>query len=155
MEEKQEKLISDVIDMLFEAKKTIDYLPILPAKIRKSHLQVLQMVSKVHQVKGEVKVTDISKGLKITSHNITKLLNELEQINMVQKKHSSIDRRVVLIELTKHGEETLNSCVKNYHTRLLAVIEGIGYENCELAVETIQKLSIEMKKISEGYEKGE
>lgn len=32
------------------------------AKIRKSHLQVLQMVSKVHQVKGEVKVTDISKG---------------------------------------------------------------------------------------------
>ncbi|MFQ7058645.1 MAG: hypothetical protein ACLRQX_08695 [Turicibacter sanguinis] len=43
-------------------------------------------------MKGEVKVTDISKGLKITSPNITKLLNELEQLNMVQKNtHQLID----------------------------------------------------------------
>lgn len=154
-EDKQEKLISDIIDMLFEAKKAIDYLPILPVEIRKSHLQVLQMIHKVQQVKGEVKVTDVSKGLKITSPNITKLLNELEQLKMVQKNHSSIDRRVVLIELTNEGEETLNRCVKNYHAKLLDVIEEIGCENCEHAVKTIQKLSSEMKRISDHHAKGE
>lgn len=151
----QEKLISDLVDMLFEAKKAIEFLPILPGFLRKSHLQVLQMIQKIQDLKGEVKVTDISKGLKITSPNITKLLNELEEMSLICKKQSVTDKRVVLIELTGDGEETLNHYVKDYHAKLSIIIEKIGQEDCQCAVQTIQTLSREMKKLTLETEEGE
>ena len=35
---RNEQLISDLVDMFFEAKKIVEYLPTLPGTLRKSHL---------------------------------------------------------------------------------------------------------------------
>ena len=98
---RNEQLISDLVDMFFEAKKIVEYLPMLPGTLRKSHLQVLQMIEKLKVTQEEVKVTDISKRLKISSPNITKLVNELQKMNMVTKCPSLKDKRIVQVDLTE------------------------------------------------------
>lgn len=92
MTDKNDKLISNLVDMLFVAKKVIEYLPPLPDSLRKSHLQVLQVIDKLNQEQLEARVTSISKTLKITSPNITKLINELEEMNLVVKLRSIEDK---------------------------------------------------------------
>lgn len=149
---KNEQLISDLIDMFFEAKKIVDYLPTLPGTLRKSHLQVLQVIEKLQNVQLEVKVTDISKQLKISSPNITKLVNELEEMEMVIKRPSVKDKRVVQVSLTKKGNSTLTYYVMNYHPYLDEVIEKIGVERCQLTIDTIKEISKQMRETAKKFE---
>ena len=138
---RNEQLISDLVDMFFEAKKIVEYLPTLPGTLRKSHLQVLKMIEKL-------KVTDISKRLKISSPNITKLVNELQEMNMVTKCPSLKDKRIVQVDLTERGKETLTHYVMNYHQHLDQLIEKVGAERCQLTIETMKEISKEMKQAS-------
>ncbi len=151
MTDKNDKLISNLVDMLFVAKKVIEYLPPLPDSLRKSHLQVLQVIDKLNQEQLEARVTSISKTLKITSPNITKLINELEEMNLVVKLRSIEDKRVVLVQTTSAGEKILHHYVKDYHQYLNKVIENIGVERCELTIETVNQLAHEMQKISKEF----
>lgn len=145
---RNEQLISDLVDMFFEAKKIVEYLPMLPGTLRKSHLQVLQMIEKLKVTQEEVKVTDISKRLKISSPNITKLVNELQKMNMVTKCPSLKDKRIVQVDLTERGKETLTHYVMNYHQHLDQLIEKVGAERCQLTIETMKEISKEMKQAS-------
>ena len=145
---RNEQLISDLVDMFFEAKKIVEYLPMLPGTLRKSHLQVLQMIEKLKVTQEEVKVTDISKRLKISSPNITKLVNELQEMNMVTKCPSLKDKRIVQVDLTERGKATLTHYVMNYHQHLDQLIEKVGAERCQLTIETMKEISKEMKQAS-------
>lgn len=145
---RNEQLISDLVNMFFEAKKIVEYLPTLPGTLRKSHLQVLQMIEKLKATQEEVKVTDISKRLKISSPNITKLVNELQEMNMVTKCPSLKDKRIVQVDLTERGKETLTHYVMNYHQHLDQLIEKVGAERCQLTIETMKEISKEMKQAS-------
>ena len=145
---RNEQLISDLVDMFFEAKKIVEYLPTLPGTLRKSQFQVLQMIEKLKVTQEEVKVTDISKRLKISSPNITKLVNELQEMNMVTKCPSLKDKRIVQVDLTERGKETLTHYVMNYHQHLDQLIEKVGAERCQLTIETMKEISKEMKQAS-------
>lgn len=144
-------LISDLIDMLFEAKKMVNYLPTLPNNLRKSHLQVMQVIAKLSAETSEVRVTDISKELKISSPNITKLVNELTESQMVNKIPSVKDKRIVQVSLTHKGEVTFNQYVQTYHKYLDELIEKIGVKRCEEMITTMREISCEMKDASNKF----
>jgi len=50
-------------------------------------------------------IKDIAKVLKLDSPTITPIIQKLEKMNLVKKKRSSLDERVVEVSLTKSGED--------------------------------------------------
>jgi len=50
-------------------------------------------------------IKDIAKVLKLDSPTITPIIQKLEKMNLVKRKRSSLDERVVEVSLTKSGED--------------------------------------------------
>lgn len=80
-----------------------------------------------------------------------KLINELEEMNLVVKHGLIEDKRVVLIQMRLAGEKILYHYVKDYHQYLNKVIENIGLEHCELIIKTVNQLTHEIQKISKEF----
>lgn len=69
-------------------------------------------------------------------------------MNMVTKCPSLKDKRIVQVDLTERGKETLTHYVMNYHQHLDQLIEKVGAERCQLTIETMKEISKEMKQAS-------
>lgn len=148
MDMNRDLLVGELIDALYLARKALDLLPPLPNGVRKSHLQVMQAIQKITRINQTVRVTDVSKLLNITSPNITKLLNELEEMQMITKSSCSHDKRAVLVELTELGMENVKRYVLGHHCRLIEFSEKIGLDHCQITIDTITALYKEMQKLA-------
>ncbi len=56
---------------------------------------------------GPSTVAELARGLLIDAGAMTRLLDRLEKKNLCRRVRSTVDRRVVLIELTPEGEEAV------------------------------------------------
>lgn len=72
--------------------------------------------------------SDISKELLVTLGTVTTSLNNLERKGYIERRRSSIDRRVVHLSLTKKGR-LLYRLHKRFHNRMvMQVVEGMSSE---------------------------
>ena len=72
--------------------------------------------------------SDISKELLVTLGTVTTSLNNLERKGYIERRRSSIDRRVVHLSLTKKGR-LLYRLHKRFHNRMvMQVVEGMSPE---------------------------
>lgn len=102
--------LKNLLDACFTAKHVIETLPELPKEMKPRHIHVLERVSMVCREHGECRVSDVSDGLNITMPSITKLIQELDALHLIEKYPDQEDKRVTLLKLTKQGE----ACVKKY-----------------------------------------
>ena len=84
--------------------------------------------------------SDISKELLVTLGTVTTSLNNLERKGYIERRRSSIDRRVVHLSLTKKGR-LLYRLHKRFHKRMvMQVVEGMSSEEKNAMQKGLQNL---------------
>lgn len=84
--------------------------------------------------------SDISRELLVTLGTVTTSLNNLERKGYIERRRSSIDRRVVHLSLTKKGR-LLYRLHKRFHNRMvMQVVEGMSAEEQKVMQKGLQNL---------------
>ena len=84
--------------------------------------------------------SNISKELLVTLGTVTTSLNNLERKGYIERRRSSIDRRVVHLSLTKKGR-LLYRLHKRFHNRMvMQVVEGMSSEEKNAMQKGLQNL---------------
>lgn len=99
-----------LLDVCYVGKRVVETLPELPEGMKPRHIHVLDAVYEAQRSQGVCRVSDVSARLNITTPSVTKLVQELEQKELLEKRMDARDKRVVLLRLTENGM----ACVKRY-----------------------------------------
>ncbi len=102
--------LKKLLDACFTAKHVIETMPELPKGMKPRHIHVLDQISMAWEERKECRVSDVSEGLNTTMPSITRLVQELETMGMLEKYPDGEDKRVTLLRLTPRGED----CVRKY-----------------------------------------
>jgi len=88
----------------------------------------------------EVKVSEISKMLHVTSPTITQLLKGLEANGLIERNIDPTDRRAVGISLTERGEMVTQQAAEAFSASLHGLIEYLGEEQSNQLAELLSKV---------------
>ncbi len=116
------------------AKEIQATLPELPEGIKPSYLYVLNVIVNSN---GSLRIKDISEELGIASPNVTALVNEMEQQDLLKRQTLPEDKRVTYIFATDSGQQLLEIYYTNFH---LNVVESIDLKKKDIK-KTIKTLS--------------
>ena len=110
--------LKQLLDSCFTAKRVIETLPELPPGMKPRHIHVLEAVHALQEENGSCRVSDVSARLNVTLPSVTKLVQELENRNLLEKRADSQDGRVILLRLTPDGHALLLPLCPGYAREL-------------------------------------
>ena len=76
--------LKQLLDSCFTAKRVIETLPELPPGMKPRHIHVLEAVHALQEQNGACRVSDVSARLNVTLPSVTKLVQELENRNLLE-----------------------------------------------------------------------
>jgi DNA-binding MarR family transcriptional regulator len=82
----------------------------------------------------------ISERLLAFDPDVTRLLDRLEKVQLVQRSRSTTDRRVVLTTITPAGVELLAKLDEPVETRLRQQFQGIGRERLRQLIADLEEI---------------
>ncbi|GCE20533.1 MarR family winged helix-turn-helix transcriptional regulator [Dictyobacter kobayashii] len=88
----------------------------------------------------EMKVSEISRLLHVTSPGVTQLLKGLEADGLIERKIDHLDRRAVGIALTKKGEQIADKAIEALFTSFNGLIDYLGEEQSNQLAELLTKV---------------
>lgn len=138
--------IKTLLDCCFVAKHITEEMKELPKGFKPRHMHVLAAVAKLSASKHDVRVSDVSRALNITTPSVTKLINDLCEKAVMEKYTHDKDKREALVRLTALGEEYEYKYVEQYHTEWADNLGNISDEEIETAVRVIHQLADAMPK---------
>ena len=133
-------VVKEFVDACHQAKRITELMPELPKGMSPRHIHVIDAVRDLGQSNKTVKVSDISAYLNVTRPSITKLVNELEKMDVVQKIPDEEDGRVIRVRLTDLGEEYYDFYVRRYHSWLAEKFTDISPEDFRTTVRTVRQV---------------
>ncbi|HBG33003.1 MAG TPA: hypothetical protein DEG42_05355 [Acholeplasmataceae bacterium] len=89
-----------------------------------------------------VKLSDISKTLRVTLPAVTHKVNDLVEKNYVEKETSPKDLRVTYIRLTQTGKEYVESIREEYYQPLREVVKYLGDDDTKCLMRILDKISL-------------
>lgn len=132
--------LKKLLDACFTAKYVIETLPELPSGMKPRHIHVLDMISTVSAKQSECRVSSVSQGLNITMPSVTKLVQELEAMGLVEKYSDKGDKRVTLLKLTEKGSGCVRKYVHDLHREWASNLSSVSNEQALAAIHVIQLL---------------
>lgn len=87
----------------------------------------------------EIKVSEISKLLHVTSPTVTQLLKGLEANELIERRIDPADRRAVGITLTKRGELVIVKASEAFSASFEGLIEYLGEEDSNRLADLLSK----------------
>ncbi|MEN6519737.1 MAG: MarR family winged helix-turn-helix transcriptional regulator [Armatimonadota bacterium] len=142
-------MVDDIIDALETAKEACKLLPPSLPNMKPVHFRVLNAIYRIHDDSASSRISDISKVLGFLLPNTTKLINEMVELNIVEKYTMPSDKRVVLVRTTDVGEKYLKGCVLAFRKHLQEEFSKIDESDCMTMIETINKIHKILKQIYE------
>ena len=130
----------ELIDSCFVAKKITETMEELPKGFKPRHIHVIDSIYHLSKEKSDVRISDVSSKLNVTTPSITKLINELEEKAVVEKYTISDDKRVILVKLTELGMKYHQYYVTDYHTLWADKLEDISDEDADKVVYIINRI---------------
>ena len=85
-----------------------------------------------NEEKRDMKVSEISKQLNITSPSVTQIINKLEKDDIILRNIDPSDRRAVKIRLTDKGIRVVSEAKAILSTTFVGLIEYLGEEDSHL-----------------------
>jgi DNA-binding MarR family transcriptional regulator len=107
---------------------------------RPSEIRVLFCVRTGDKPDSLVKVSDISKRLRVTSPTVTQIVNNLETNGLVERRSDPTDRRSVGIILTKRGEEVTQQAADAFSSSMQGLIDYLGEEESNQLADLLFKV---------------
>lgn len=133
--------LKSLLDACSTAKHVIETLPELPKGMKPRHIHVLDQIGMVCEGNGECRVSDVSDGLNITMPSVTKLVQELESMHLVEKCSDQEDKRVTLLKLTSQGEAYVRKYVYDFQSKWTESLSFVPNEETEKAIRLIEQLA--------------
>jgi len=99
-------------------------------------------------LKGPTKMTDLAKVYSMTKSNITLIIDEMERKNLVHRKRSSSDRRIIHIHLSRKGKAVFNSFVESFKKAMDKFIQEVPQEDLQVISLGFEKIVSAMKQIA-------
>ncbi|OCA85818.1 hypothetical protein A8F94_13175 [Bacillus sp. FJAT-27225] len=132
-----ERLFDRVMDTLIAAKSAYEALPPLKPGMKPIYHRVLYMIHRLQEEHGAARVSDLSSGLDILLPNMTKLLKEMESLELVEKYRPPTDKRVVQIKMSPEGERYFNDRVLPYRNQALKELANLDKADVETMIRGI------------------
>ncbi|MDQ4711641.1 MarR family transcriptional regulator [Bacillus subtilis] len=133
-----DQILDDILDSIYLAKETTAIYPAFPKNIKTSQVYVLYAI---YQLGREARVSDIANQMLITLPNITKLVNELETMDLVIKTPNQTDKRVTLVKMTDDGYKLLDKYYLSYKRKIAEELRKVNSEKYELMIDSIKELN--------------
>jgi len=92
--------------------------------------------------KGPLPLQQIGEKILISSGNITYAVDKLEQKQLLVRKPSAHDRRVIFAELTPQGQELLATLFPQHAEAIRTAVSGLSPEEQVLAIRLLKKLGL-------------
>ena len=139
--------VKELIDSCYIAKKITETMEELLKGFKPRHIHVIDSIYQLSKKKSDVRISDVSSKLNVTTPSITKLINELEEKSVVEKYTISDDKRVILVKLTELGMKYHKYYVTDYHTLWAGNLDYISDEDVDKVVYIINRLKDTMPKM--------
>ena len=134
-------MVDDIIDALETAKEAYRLIPPALPNMKPVHFRVLNALYRIRGNSASSRISDISKALGFKLPNTTKFINELVELNIIEKFTLDSDKRVVLVRTTEAGEKYLQESVISFRKRLLDEFSIISESDCITMIKTINKVN--------------
>jgi DNA-binding MarR family transcriptional regulator len=124
------------------------------AGCKPSEIRILFCIKKsTNLTLPEMKVSEISKRLQVTSPTITQLLKGLEANGLIERHTDNIDRRSVGVKLTPKGEAVAQEAMDTFLASMNGLIEYLGEEQSDQLADLLSKvfLYFSEKQASDAY----
>lgn len=99
-----------------EAKRVVELQPPLPEGLTPGNLKVLDYIEYLKRTAQPPKVSDIADLLQVTRPGITRLVSELQAINVIEKISDKQDKRIVRLRMTDEGRKIHAYYIEQYHS---------------------------------------
>ena len=83
---------------------------------------------------------ELSEAMSVSAARVARLLNTLEDRELIRRSMDPTDRRKVFVRLTEKGERYLEAVYGRAHERASAVIEALGAEETEAFIRIAEKI---------------
>ena len=133
------RLIKQMFDACYMAKRTRDMLPPLPEGVQPSYIHCLDCILGLEEKGKQVRISDISEFLNIPRPGVTRTVKEMEAKGYLQKIASPDDGRVTLLTATEKGRKLHQKYDEEYFNGLLPYFDSISEEEAETMIATIEK----------------
>ena len=132
--------ISELFGACYEAKRIVDLMPALPKGMKPSHIHGLDVICRLQQANGAVRVSDIGAALHVANPGITRLVDELVALRAVEKEQSSEDKRVYTVRLTALGQKYYKKYLQDYHNQVAEQLADISGDDVKAAARVIHEV---------------
>jgi DNA-binding MarR family transcriptional regulator len=92
--------------------------------IRRSEAHALVLLSE--HVEHGLKVSELSRVMRVSSPFVTQLINQLEERGLVARRADPKDGRIVNIALTEQGLHEAGEIHRMFHRRFTALVQHLG-----------------------------
>ena len=128
-----------ILEALGTAKATLNLLPKLPPNIKPVHIRILIAIYRIRDDAGCARITDIAKTSRLLLPNVTKLVNEIVSLNILEKISSVSDKRRVLVRATTDGEQYMQY-IQFLRQSFEDELAGINETDRQVMIATINKV---------------
>lgn len=132
--------IKKMMDACYLAKRVRELMPKLPQGVTPSYIQYLDVIQKLEQQKGQVKVSDISDVLELPRPGVTRTVKEMESKGYLRKTTSQEDGRITYITITEDGKRLSDKYDRKYYGELASYFDVIPEEEAEITIQTLKKV---------------
>jgi MarR family transcriptional regulator, 2-MHQ and catechol-resistance regulon repressor len=105
-------------------------------RLTESQVNVLELLHKL----GPLPQKEIAKNLSVTGGNITMVVDNLQKRNLVNRQRWEEDRRVVHVNLTDLGQDTIESFIPLHAQRVLGALDALEPQEQEQLQSLCEKL---------------
>ncbi len=92
--------------------------------------------------KNPMTVTELAKKLKVKNFTVSRMITRLADQNLVLRKQSTEDRRLVEVSITSQGLSKINEIETFNYNTILANINTIGKNEVQILMNSIENLDI-------------
>ncbi len=133
------RLIKQMFDACYMAKRTRDMLPPLPEGVQPSYIHCLDCILGLEEKGKQVRISDISEFLNIPRPGVTRTVKEMEAKDYLQKIASPDDGRVTFLTATEKGRKLHQKYDEEYFNGILPYFDSVSEEEAETMIATIEK----------------
>ena len=133
------RLIKQMFDACYVAKRTRDMLPPLPEGVQPSYIHCLDCILGLEEKGKQVRISDLSEFLNIPRPGVTRTVKEMEAKGYLQKIASPDDGRVTFLTATEKGRKLHQKYDEEYFNGILPYFDSISEEEAETMIATIEK----------------
>lgn len=108
-----QRLVKQMFDACYMAKRTRDLLPPLPEGVQPSYIHYLDCMQELEEKGKQVRISDLSEFLNIPRPGVTRTVKEMEAKGYLQKMASPDDGRVTFLTATERGESYIRNTTRN------------------------------------------